>query len=50
MTSTTRRTFLRGAAGVGSATLMPKLGWAAAGAPDYSRRPGCPTAASAWSG
>jgi hypothetical protein len=33
--STTRRTFLRGAAGVGTATLLPQLGWAAAGAPDY---------------
>ena len=42
MTSTTRRTFLRGAAGVGSATLMPKLGWAAAGAPDYLAAAGLP--------
>jgi hypothetical protein len=32
---TTRRTFLRGAAGLGGAGLIPKLGWAAAGAPDY---------------
>jgi hypothetical protein len=32
---TTRRTFLRGAAGLGGAGLIPRLGWAAAGAPDY---------------
>jgi hypothetical protein len=30
-----RRQFLRGAAGVGSALLIPRIGWAAAGAPDY---------------
>ncbi len=32
---TTRRTFLRGAAGIGTAGLLPRIGWAAAGAPDY---------------
>ncbi len=32
---TTRRMFLRGAAGLGGAGLLPKFGWAAAGAPDY---------------
>lgn len=33
--STTRRRFLRGAAGIGTAGLIPAIGWAAAGAPDY---------------
>ena len=42
MTSTTRRTFLRGAAGVGTASLVPKFGWAAAGAPDYLAAAGLP--------
>ena len=43
-----RRDFLRGAAGFGSAGLIPRIGWAAAGVPTY---PGggrvAPTAASA---
>ena len=30
-----RRSFLRGAAGLGGATLIPAVGWAAAGAPHY---------------
>ena len=33
--TTTRRSFLRVAAGIGTAGLMPSLGWAAAGGPDY---------------
>jgi hypothetical protein len=37
----TRRQFLRGAAGVG-AGLIPRLGWAAAGAPDYLAAAGLP--------
>jgi hypothetical protein len=35
MRDTTRRSFLRGAAGLGTASLIPRLGWAAAGAPHY---------------
>lgn len=30
-----RRSFLRGAAGIGTAGLIPGIGWAAAGSPDY---------------
>ena len=30
-----RRSFLRGAAGIGTAGLIPSIGWAAAGSPDY---------------
>ena len=33
--ATTRRGFLRGAAGIGSIGLVPAIGWAAAGGPDY---------------
>ncbi len=39
---TTRRTFLRGAAGVGTIGLMPAIGWAAAGGPDYLAAAGLP--------
>ena len=40
----TRRAFLRGAAGLGTATLIPRIGWAAAGgAATIWRRPGCRT-------
>jgi hypothetical protein len=35
MRDTSRRSFLRGAAGLGTATLIPRIGWAAAGAPQY---------------
>ena len=31
MATSTRRAFLRGAAGLGTATLVPRIGWAAAG-------------------
>jgi hypothetical protein len=37
-----RRTFLRGAAGLGSATLIPRIGWADAGAPHYLNAAGLP--------
>ena len=33
--TTTRRSFLRGAAGLGTAALIPAVGWAAAGSPGY---------------
>ena len=36
------RTFLRGAAGVGTAGLIAELGWAGAGAPDYLAAAGLP--------
>ena len=39
---TSRRTFLRGAAGLGGATLIPTIGWAAAGAPHYLNAAGLP--------
>ena len=39
---TTRRSFLRGAAGVGTVGLMPAVGWAAAGGPDYLAAAGLP--------
>ncbi len=39
---TTRRIFLRGAAGVGTIGLVPAVGWAAAGAPDYLAAAGQP--------
>lgn len=41
--STSRRGFLRGAAGFGTATLMPTITWAAAGSPDYLAAAGLPT-------
>ena len=37
-----RRGFLRGAAGFGTAGLIPKIGWAAAGAPHYLAAAGLP--------
>lgn len=39
---TTRRAFLRGAAGFGTATLVPRIGWAAAGSPHYLAAAGLP--------
>ena len=39
---TTRRAFLRGAAGFGTATLLPRIGWAAAGSPHYLAAAGLP--------
>lgn len=39
---TSRRTFLRGAAGLGGATFIPTIGWAAAGAPHYLNAAGLP--------
>ena len=42
MVTTTRRTFLRGAAGIGSIGLVPAIGWAAAGGPDYLAAAGLP--------
>ena len=39
---TSRRTFLRGAAGLSGATLIPAIGWAAAGAPHYLNAAGFP--------
>jgi hypothetical protein len=40
--ATTRRQFLRTAAGIGTASLMPAIGWAAAGSPDYLAAAGLP--------
>jgi hypothetical protein len=40
--TSTRRQFLRGAAGIGTAGLIPKIGWAAAGAPHYLAAAGLP--------
>ena len=38
----TRRQFLRGAAGLGTAGLIPRIGWAAAGGPTYLAAAGLP--------
>lgn len=42
MATSTRRGFLRGAAGFGTATLVPRIGWAAAGGPRYLAAAGRP--------
>jgi hypothetical protein len=42
MAASTRRAFLRGAAGFGSATLVPGIGWAAAGGPSLLAAAGRP--------
>ena len=42
MATSTRRGFLRGAAGLGTATLVPRIGWAAAGGPRYLAAAGLP--------
>jgi hypothetical protein len=40
--ASTRRAFLRGAAGFGTASLVPRIGWAAAGSPRYLAAAGLP--------
>lgn len=42
MASSTRRQFLRGAAGLSTAGLIPQIGWAAAGGPQYLAAAGLP--------
>ena len=42
MTATSRRALLRAAAGLGAASLMPPLGWAAAGSPAFLAAAGLP--------